>query len=64
MFHNCTSLISFPDLSKLEKSKYSIVINWMFDNCISLISLPDIFKSETEIDENTSFHDSEEYDIN
>ena len=41
MFKDCKSLISLPDISKLNTSNV-IDMSYMFDNCESLILLPDI----------------------
>ena len=41
MFSNCVSLISLPDIFKLDTSKCT-KMSYMFNNCSSLLSLPDI----------------------
>ena len=41
MFSNCITLLSLPDLSKLDTSNVT-KISYMFNNCKSLLSLPDI----------------------
>ena len=43
MFYGCSSLISLPDISKLD-IKNVTNISSMFQGCSSLISLPDISK--------------------
>ena len=43
MFCNCNSLLSLPDISKLDTFKV-ISMRFMFNGCISLYSLPDISK--------------------
>ena len=46
MFHNCKSLLSLPDISKLNINKVSD-LSGVFYNCSSLISLPDISNWDT-----------------
>ena len=46
MFHNCTSLLYLPDVSKWDTSKVSDM-KYMFYNCSSLAFLPDISKWNT-----------------
>ena len=41
MFYGCSSLISLPDISKLD-TKNVIDMRDMFNECSSIISLPDI----------------------
>ena len=41
MFQGCISILSLPDLSKIDTSKVTNM-SYMFSGCISLISLPDI----------------------
>ena len=47
MFHNCNSLKSLPDISKLNTKNVSNMNN-MFSSCSSLKSLPDISKWDTK----------------
>ena len=46
MFFGCSSLLSFPDLSKWDISNIKY-IEFMFLGCSSLLSLPDISKWDT-----------------
>ena len=57
MFSMCKSLISLPDISKLDTSEVTNM-SGMFDVCSSLSSLPDISKCNTSKVENMSgiFH--------
>ena len=43
MFHNCSSLISLPDISNWD-TKNVFTISSLFDGCSSLISLPNLSK--------------------
>jgi len=43
MFNGCSSLLSLPDISKLNTNKVTNM-SWMFYGCSSLSSLPDISK--------------------
>ena len=47
MFHNCSSLISLPEISKWNIDKVSN-LSGVFYNCSSLISLPDISNWNTD----------------
>ena len=47
MFRRCTSLISFPDISKWNTSNIKDM-NSLFRRCTSLISLPNISKWNIE----------------
>ena len=46
MFENCSSLLSLPDISKLNTNNVND-ISFMFYDCSSLLSLPDISKWNT-----------------
>ena len=43
MFYGCSSLLSLPDISKLNTQSVTNM-NYMFYRCLSLTSLPDISK--------------------
>ena len=46
MFSNCTSLISLPDINKLNTYKFTN-LSYMFNNCKNITFLPDISKWNT-----------------
>ena len=46
MFHGCSSLLSLPDISKLNTNNVTDM-NFIFGECSSLSSLPDISKWNT-----------------
>ena len=54
MFYECNSLISLPDISKLNTSNVKNMV-CMFSGCNSLISLPDISKWNTSNVKNMNF---------
>ena len=51
MFLGCSSLISFPDISKWKINKVGHICR-LFYGCSSLISLPDISKLDIRICDN------------